>query len=67
MNILIIRKTSLNPINWICRFIVRNTIKTTPKITNIKEPINTGDKIRFKFALKIIQRKVTALLEGEGN
>ena len=39
-------------------------LKITPHITNIKEPINTGDKIKFKFALEIMPRRATALAGG---
>ena len=31
-------------------------LKIIPQITNIKEPINTGDKIIFKFGLVITQK-----------
>ena len=34
-------------------------LKIIPHITNIEEPINIGDKIKFKFALEITPRRVT--------
>ena len=49
--------------NRICWFIVWNTIKIIPYITNIKEPINTGKK-KFKFALKISPRRATSPAGG---
>tara|TARA_B100000212_G_scaffold975_1_gene691 strand:- start:240 stop:377 length:138 start_codon:yes stop_codon:yes gene_type:complete len=35
-------------------------LKIIPQITNIKEPINNGDKIIFKFGLVITQKKYTS-------
>ena len=37
-----------------------------PKINNNVEPSNTGDKIKFKFALEITPTKATALAGGWG-
>ena len=48
----------------ICWFFVWNTIKNNSHITNIKEPINTGEKIKFKFALEITPRRATAPAGG---
>ena len=39
-------------------------LKIIPHITNIKEPINTGEKIKFKFALEITPRRATAPAGG---
>ena len=39
-------------------------LKINPHITNINEPINTGDKIKFKFALEITPRRATAPAGG---
>ena len=39
-------------------------LKITPHITNIKEPINTGDKIKFKFALEKTPTRATAPAGG---
>ena len=39
-------------------------LKITPNITNIKDPIYTGDKIKFKFAFEIIPRRATAPAGG---
>ena len=35
-------------------------LKIIPHITNIKEPINIGEKTKFKFALEITPRRATA-------
>ena len=35
-------------------------LKIIPQITNIKEPFNTGDKMKFKFLFVIVQNKSTA-------
>tara|TARA_B100000963_G_C22416845_1_gene575844 strand:- start:622 stop:753 length:132 start_codon:yes stop_codon:yes gene_type:complete len=35
-------------------------LKLIPKITNTTEPSNTGDKIKFKFALEITPRRAKA-------
>ena len=50
--------------NWICRFLLEIRLKIIPHITNIEEPINIGDKIKFKFALEITPRKETAPAGG---
>tara|TARA_Y100000589_G_C26801647_1_gene485997 strand:- start:380 stop:577 length:198 start_codon:yes stop_codon:yes gene_type:complete len=39
-------------------------LKIIPQITNIKEPIYTGDKIKFKSALKITPRRASAPAGG---
>ena len=39
-------------------------LKIIPHITNIKELINTGDKIKFKFALEITPIRATAPAGG---
>ena len=39
-------------------------LKIIPHITNIKEPINIGNKIKLKFALEITPRRATAPAGG---
>ena len=39
-------------------------LKIVPHLTNIRESINTGDKIKFKFALEITPRRATAPAGG---
>ena len=39
-------------------------LKIIPHINKIKEPINTGDKIKFSFALEITPRRATATAGG---
>ena len=56
----ILKKKYLNPMYWIFRFFLKNTIKKTNQISNNKEPSNIGDKIKFKFALEITPSRSTA-------
>tara|TARA_B100000212_G_scaffold320306_1_gene278048 strand:+ start:340 stop:606 length:267 start_codon:yes stop_codon:yes gene_type:complete len=39
-------------------------LKIIPQITNIREPIYTGDKRKFKFSLEITPRRATAPAGG---
>ena len=48
----------------ICRFFLEMRLQIIPLITNTKELINIGDKIKFIFALEIRARRATAPAGG---